>query len=235
VHLDARTLRGLAHPLRVRLLGMLRSDGPSTATALAARLGLTSAATSYHLRQLATYGFIVEDAGRGQGRERWWRAAHRSTTMSLAEVADDPGAVEAGETYLRGVAQVYAQQLQAHLDELTALPDRWRAAGGLSDMLLRLTPEEAGELAARLWAVVEEYRPADAPADQAPPDTRRVNVQVLVFPRPGDPLEDPSDNTSDDPSGGPSGGRPNVPPDVPADAPDALGAPDDQADRGTTS
>jgi DNA-binding transcriptional ArsR family regulator len=193
VHLDARTLRGLAHPLRVRLLGLLRTDGPSTATALAARLGLTSAATSYHLRQLATYGFIVEDAGRGQGRERWWRAAHRSTSISLAEVADDPGAIEAGEIYLRGVAQVYALNVQAHLDELTALPDRWRAAGTLSDVVLRLTPEETEDVAAQLWAVVERYRSADVPAAQAPPDARRVTVQLQVFPRPGDPLPEGAD------------------------------------------
>jgi DNA-binding transcriptional ArsR family regulator len=188
VHLDARTLRGLAHPLRVRLLGLLRTDGPSTATALAARLGLTSAATSYHLRQLAAYGFIVEDAGRGQGRERWWRAAHRSTSMSLAEVADDPGAIEAGEIYLRGVAQVYALNVQAHLDELTALPDRWRAAGTLSDVVLRLTPEETEDVAAQLWAVLERYRSADVQPADAPPDARRVTVQLQVFPRPGDPL-----------------------------------------------
>jgi DNA-binding transcriptional ArsR family regulator len=193
VHLDARTLRGLAHPLRVRLLGMLRSDGPSTATALAGRLGLTSAATSYHLRQLAAYGFITEDAGRGQPRERWWRAAHRSTSISLAEVGDDPGTIEAGEVYLRGVGQVYAQQVQAHLDELAVLPERWRAAGTLSDVLLRLTPEEATEVTARLWAVVEEYRPADAPLGEAPPDARRVSVQLQVFPRPGDPLPDEPD------------------------------------------
>ena len=58
---DARTLRGLAHPLRLRLLNTLREFGPATASGLADRLGESSGATSYHLRQLATYGF-VEDA-----------------------------------------------------------------------------------------------------------------------------------------------------------------------------
>jgi DNA-binding transcriptional ArsR family regulator len=53
VRLDARNLRGLAHPVRVRMLGLLRTEGPSTATLLGERLGLSSAATSYHLRQLA--------------------------------------------------------------------------------------------------------------------------------------------------------------------------------------
>jgi hypothetical protein len=32
VHLDNRQVRVLAHPLRMRLLGTLRVDGPATAT-----------------------------------------------------------------------------------------------------------------------------------------------------------------------------------------------------------
>ena len=77
-HPDARSLRGLAHPLRLQLLGLLRSDGPATATQLAVRTGQSSGATSYHLRQLAAYGFVIEDAERTTGRrERYWRAAHR--------------------------------------------------------------------------------------------------------------------------------------------------------------
>jgi predicted ArsR family transcriptional regulator len=186
VHLDARMLRGLAHPLRVRLLGMLRTDGPATATRLAERLGLSSAATSYHLRQLAQYGFITEDAGRGQPRERWWRAAHRTTTMDLAEQLSDPDAFEAGEIYLRSVAQSYAARVMDHLDELATLPAAWRSIGTLSDMLLRLTPAETDEIATRMWALVEEYRRADDEDADVPEGARRVNVQLQVFPHPGD-------------------------------------------------
>ena len=69
---SADRLRGLAHPMRMRLLAALRADGPSTATALAHRLDLNSGATSYHLRQLATYGFIVEAAEMGNRRDRFW-------------------------------------------------------------------------------------------------------------------------------------------------------------------
>ena len=38
-HLDARSLKLLAHPLRVRIVGSLRADGPATATLLGERLG----------------------------------------------------------------------------------------------------------------------------------------------------------------------------------------------------
>ncbi|MBG7702409.1 helix-turn-helix transcriptional regulator [Streptomyces sp. MC1] len=54
VALDAKGLRSLAHPVRVQLLGLLRTHGPATATQLPDRLGLNSGATSYHLRRLAT-------------------------------------------------------------------------------------------------------------------------------------------------------------------------------------
>jgi DNA-binding transcriptional ArsR family regulator len=76
VELDARTLRGLAHPLRARMVGLLRTEGPATATSLAARVGESSGTTSWHLRQLADAGLVEEDSHRGNRRERWWRAAH---------------------------------------------------------------------------------------------------------------------------------------------------------------
>jgi DNA-binding transcriptional ArsR family regulator len=197
VRLDARTLRGLAHPLRVRILGLLRSHGPATSTTLAIRLGLSSAATSYHLRQLAEHGFVVEDVELGQRRERWWRAASRATYLDVGQTLSDPAAAADTEAYLRAVARISADRVQAHLDEKLQLPPRWRAAGTLSDIQLRLTPAQADDLAERIWALVEQYPRADSPT--GPPadggsddgddaeDTRAVDVQLTVFPVPGDP------------------------------------------------
>jgi DNA-binding transcriptional ArsR family regulator len=71
---DARALHALTHPLRVRLLGLLRREGPATASQLARRTGLSSGSTSYHLRRLGAAGLADEDTGRGNGRDRWWRA-----------------------------------------------------------------------------------------------------------------------------------------------------------------
>ena len=53
---DVRALRALAHPLRSRLLGQLRLNGPATASRLGRVVGESSGSTSYHLRQLAAYG-----------------------------------------------------------------------------------------------------------------------------------------------------------------------------------
>ena len=90
---------------------MLRADGPATATTLAARLGINTGQTSYHLRQLAQHGFVVDDLERGNGRDRWWRAVHQSTRT--AREPADPADREAFDAYMRAVAVMYAQNLQA--------------------------------------------------------------------------------------------------------------------------
>lgn len=115
--LDTRSLRAIAHPVRVRILGLLREEGPSTATRLAAQLRLNSGATSYHLRQLAAYDLIVEDTERGSARDRWWRAAHPSTRTP--ERADE---LDLGTHPLR-LTPTEAGELRAELNEVL---DRWR-------------------------------------------------------------------------------------------------------------
>lgn len=184
VLLDERSLRALAHPVRVKLLGLLRVDGPATATGLAEKLGLNSGATSYHLRQLAGAGFIAEDTSRGTGRDRWWRAAHRSTWYApqVAE-SDDPAA---GYAYRRAVGLIAIEQLQAALDQSPTLPVRWQDAESLSDYALRLTPDELHELVERIHVLVRGYR-TDDPEDHsdAPADAIPVSVQMQAFVRPG--------------------------------------------------
>ena len=64
---DPRALRALAHPLRVKLLGLLRLEGPMTASDAGRRVGESSGSASYHLRQLERYG-LVEEAEGGTGR-----------------------------------------------------------------------------------------------------------------------------------------------------------------------
>lgn len=188
VLLDSRSLRGIAHPLRTRILGLLRVDGPSTATRLAERLNLSSAATSYHLRQLAAYGFVVEDESRGTGRERWWRAAHQSTRFerSLLEAEAGPEGPDREETdvlageYLRVVAAASADKVRAWLDGAHALPAEWQDASTMSDSLLALTTQESARLIAEIDAVVARYRRHDAP--DVPAGARRVSMQWQVFP-----------------------------------------------------
>jgi DNA-binding transcriptional ArsR family regulator len=180
VQLDATSLRGIAHPLRVRILGMLREYGPSTATRVAERLGQSTGATSYHLRQLAQYGFVIEDAGRGAGRERWWRAAHQRTTFSTASVAGEAD-VET-DIYLRGVAAAYAERVDRWLAERPSLPPEWSGTSTISDWSLRLTPAEAKELLDRLGELIARRRQDPEGRADAPDGAQRVVVQLQLMP-----------------------------------------------------
>lgn len=179
---SAAQLRALAHPVRLRMLGILRSDGPATASGLALRLGLNSGATSYHLRQLAQAGFIAEDASLGNNRERWWRAAHQSTRAELAEL-DDPQDRSAHGAFRRVLVSRQVEILTAAADELGELPRAWADATTNSDWTMRLTQERAVELRDRLVAVLDEAAANEAAPDD--PDTAEVTFQLHAFPRPG--------------------------------------------------
>jgi DNA-binding transcriptional ArsR family regulator len=174
-------LRALSHPLRLRILGALRAEGPATASGLADRLGESSGTTSYHLRQLARHGFVVDDETRGHGRERWWRAAHQSTRTG-DDLEDSAAGREAADAFGQAVAVVHTEALQRAAEQRSVLTPEWRSASTLSDWTLRLTPARARELTAALAAVVEGWAEADR-EDRG--DVADFLVQVHAFPRPG--------------------------------------------------
>jgi predicted ArsR family transcriptional regulator len=161
------------------MLGLLRSEGPATATTLANRLGLNTGATSYHLRQLQKHGFVVEDEERGNGRDRWWRAAHTTTRTDLA--ATSPEEHDTYDAYLGAVALLNHERLLRSLEERQLLPDPWRAIGDLSDWTLRLTPQRAEALADAVHAMIDEY----AEDDEDDPDAVPFVLNFNAFVRPG--------------------------------------------------
>ncbi|MFE7130759.1 ArsR/SmtB family transcription factor [Streptomyces sp. NPDC057638] len=201
--LDPRTLRGLAHPLRMRLLSSLRHDGPATASQLAARLGESSGATSYHLRQLAAYGFVEDAPEHGKGRERWWRASSEGTSIDHTLFSDpDPSVRGAADLFIHEVAHQHTQEVGTWLATASEWPDDWRRASDLSDFTLRLTPARAYELKQRVHALVESYRePGAAPPGEpttvppAPPG----EPTTVPSPPPADPAPtSPTEATASD-------------------------------------
>lgn len=172
-------LKALTHPLRVEVLGLLRTHGPATATTLARRLGLTSGALSYHLRQLERYGFIAEDPERGNGRDRWWRARHAVTEFDGQDL--DPTTAEAGDAYEQGIISGLSRSLSlAHADR-PGWPTEWQRAFDLTDLLLELTPDEADRLAEDLLALLRSYPQHDEQRGRRP-GTWPVNVRYQIVP-----------------------------------------------------
>lgn len=169
---DVQAVRALAHPLRLRLLDLLRFEGPSTATRLAERLGESSGATSYHLRQLARHGFL-EEVPR-QGRERWWRYQERPVTLPH----------EGDERRL--LAELLSREAYA-LDRYMAVRERypeWDAAAFFRSRALRLTARELDQLRRDVDGLLEAYAPADAP--DPPADAMPVRVLTFAFPLPSE-------------------------------------------------
>jgi len=176
---DPRAMRALAHPTRLRLVALLRREGPLTATGAAAVLGESSGSCSFHLRQLARYG-LVEEAGGGRGREKPWRATAQFT--SWPNVPTSPAAAAASQQLATVIAEKYVELLLTWLKTNQDEPVVWQEAAQFGDSMVYLTAEELAELGGRVRELVDRY--ADRTADRSlrPAGSRPVSYLHLAFP-----------------------------------------------------
>jgi DNA-binding transcriptional ArsR family regulator len=176
---EPKQMLALAHPLRLQLLGLLRVEGPSTATTLSARLAVSIPLASYHLRQLAAHGFIEEAPELSRDRrERWWRAAHERTRWATADWLDTPERMTAAGMLGREVARRYHAALERWLEDAPSWSRDWIDASDMSDWVLELTAHELRSLRQELAAVVSRYegRPRRD-------DSEHVQAIVQLLPR----------------------------------------------------
>ncbi|MGO4385464.1 ArsR/SmtB family transcription factor [Specibacter sp. RAF43] len=159
------TLKAIASPLRMKLLGALREHGPATASELGRRLGESSGSTSYHLRQLERYGFVGDDEGQQSRRERRWRALHTQTNFQTEKFLDD----ETGRALMRSTIGYSVDYLMGNVEEYLRgdFGRQWQGTLGVNDYLLRLTPADAAELLAGLEELLESFRARESDDAQA--------------------------------------------------------------------
>lgn len=188
VHLSGSQIRALAQPLRMQLLGQLRLGGPATATRLAADLGTNTGATSYHLRQLAEVGLVIEEERAGSGRQRWWRAAHDSSSFRRSYYDGDPEATAAAEWLQSFQVSRFGQLARSWWAVVEEEPEQWQEAAEISDYMVRLGSAQTTEMMAEIAEVIERYRRAGE--DDPGPDARKVAVYVSALPRIGDVVAD---------------------------------------------
>jgi Helix-turn-helix domain len=175
---DPRALRALAHPLRLSLLGLLRTEGPLTATRAGELLGETSASCSFHLRQLAKYG-LAEEAGGGRGRERPWRATAMFT--DVPKVTDSPELDAASGLFRSLVAERYYEQMMGWLEASADEPAEWQQAALFGDVLLYLTAAELAELGEQVDRLLDRYLDRTTQPEMRPPGARLIGyIQVAV-------------------------------------------------------
>ncbi len=174
---EPSALKALVHPLRLQLLDALAVRGRATASQLAADLGETSGATSYHLRQLARHGFIEELPGVGTTRERWWRPVTGGWTMPSSLQRASGGIAATAGTVVSTLIESSHRRLLEFFRTMSRWPVAWQRAFSRQQAHLELDPDQLRALAFELEAVVDRYRKLP-PGPQA----RRVRVEVVAYP-----------------------------------------------------
>jgi DNA-binding transcriptional ArsR family regulator len=181
---DPRALRALAHPLRGKLLASLRIDGPATASMLGRRYDESSAAASYHLRVLERWGFVEDDPEHDDdgGRERWWRAAHETTSWSPDTFRDgDPASTEAMRAFLQRVGMDYLRYYRQWIAEQHDWGEDWQDAALITDRFMRLTASQLAALGRELDEVIARYAALEPDGE----DAERIAVIAHAFPQRG--------------------------------------------------
>lgn len=176
---DPLAMRALAHPLRLRLLRLVRERHPVTGAELSAAVGESSASVSYHLSILARHGFIEPDPAAAQSRRhKPWRATYESDTVvgdSTGPIAETPeGAL------LVAMLAEGRREVDAYLARHQDLPEPWRETAAFLSSSVVLRPAEVDEVAAAVRALLDRYDRRGA--TDAPPDARRVSVSFIAVP-----------------------------------------------------
>jgi DNA-binding transcriptional ArsR family regulator len=183
---NAQELRVLAHPVRMRLRQALYERGTATATELAEMIGESPANCSWHLRQLAKYGF-VEETGHGAGRNRPWRPA--SHTLSWGD-SEESGEMAAASD---GLSALISEQEFAGLRDWQAWrrtdPPEWQDAANFAQSVAWLAVEELAALNEALTEIIARRRERLEDPSKRPPGARRIRIFAWAVPAEPFPAE----------------------------------------------
>jgi len=172
---DPRTLRAIAHPVRNRILAELGATGPMRAADLARELGVPPNQASFHLRQLAKYGLIEEDPDAGRDRrDRVWRlVSPDGVSIDLGALRRSPGGDAAAEVFSRTAAALG----HAAVEAVFAAEREEGVIRTVNDSAIRLTYEEAQELAGDLDEIIRSWRERT----RGQPGDRRTYLAYLAL------------------------------------------------------
>jgi DNA-binding transcriptional ArsR family regulator len=150
---DARSLRALAHPLRVELLTALRVHGPLTATQASAIVDDSPSNCSFHLRTLASFGMIEEIPGE-DARQRLWQVVRGGVAFEPDDNAESRMAAKAA-------AQVFHDHtfhaLARWMDRAPDAPAAWQEAWFDSTASLSLTADELSQIDVKIGEILQPF------------------------------------------------------------------------------
>src|SRR5262249_52725044 len=140
---DPRSMRALAHPLRLELQSIVGRSGRITTADAARELGISHGLASHHLHQLAKYGF-VEQVGGADNRERPWRLV--STSVSHQGLDERPGGALAVAVFEQVAAERTLEGFLDWQERRANWSAGWRENSGLGRSTIYLTESELAGL-----------------------------------------------------------------------------------------
>ncbi len=183
---DPKAWLALAHPLRLRIAYELQLHQAARVTDLARALDVSPNSVSFHLRQLARFGYVEpDDAPRSDKRERWWRSTS-PTGFRIEQTEQD--ADSAGK-----LLDVMRRRAHEQLDDwydAVSVPDEEGSEPLRSsnyDLRLWLTPDQREEFLGQLgdvfatWMAVSRTAATTAATTAAStvPETAAASEYVL--------------------------------------------------------
>ena len=184
---DSRVLAVLAHPLRRRLMDVLKVDGPSTATSMAGRTGQAVANVSHHVRMLQGADLVEEAPELARnGRERWWRLTSPALRWTDVDFVDDPAAAAVAVA----AQSINLERHTALVRSWNAVADErqeWRPVAFTADKWLHLTPSELQQLSEEVDALLARWAEQSLSDDPGRDKPGRESVFVFAYGFPAEP------------------------------------------------
>ncbi|GAA2476551.1 winged helix-turn-helix domain-containing protein [Winogradskya humida] len=166
---DAAVLKAVAHPVRRRLLDVLRVDGPSMPSVLARVTGQAVANVSHHLRVLAEAGLIEEAPELARNRkEHWWRMPDRSISWQLADFAGDAADLATADAAMAMGLQRQVDLIKTWLGSPASREEPWTSSAFSTDGFLNLSPAELAELGDEIQQVINRFAGRPPAEDREP-------------------------------------------------------------------
>ena len=142
---NADTLRAMASPIRMRILGTLRVNGEQTVGSIS--------------EQLARVGLVEKvRSPDGDRRKSWWKACQTAVRLGNSEEKNSADKAKAMDLFRRSAALSYEMAYERFLDRLPELPREWADSCTSDDHVLNLTAEEMCLMIEELNEVVRRWQ-----------------------------------------------------------------------------
>ncbi|MGW0432751.1 ArsR/SmtB family transcription factor [Micromonospora sp. NPDC003197] len=181
---DSKVLAAVSHPLRRRLMDVLKVDGPSTVSMLAERTGQAVANVSHHMKVLGGCDLVAEAPELARDRrERWWRLVSPGLRWATADFASDPAAQAVANAAVSLNLDRHVSLARAWYAASEGEHQAWGESAFSSDRWMRLTPAELAQVEQEINEVLARWANREVPDD----GQRREPVFLFAYGVPAQP------------------------------------------------